>query len=512
LRNRYVQAGIALALIVVLITGSYAGYIWYEASRIKKINVANLTGSARIGAAKGTENILMVGSTDRCALKVQNPIYGLCSQGVNGVNSDVVMILHLDSNAHRVSILSIPRDTFIPNARKEGANKIDAALYEGPSQLVNAIQQDFGIPIQHYVELNFDTFAGVVDAIGGVNMYFPTHLYDANSQLKQYTSGCVHLNGFRALTVVRARHLQYLPFGSTNPYPETWTYEAESDLARIRRNHEFLRVLASAVSKKGIGDPITDANLISAVAPQLTVDSGLTTSHMADLILNFHGVNAQTAPQLTLPVMVLGQPYVYKGYGYGDVVFPDNTPDLATIQQFLGVGPLTNTMTGEPLPKPSQVTVNILNGTGVANQAADTAAALSALGYKIGGTGDTAPVGNPALTTVEYNSTDPAVVAGAERVLRSITGQAVLAYEPTQTAAITVVTGTDFSVLPPAPAPVTTTTAHAPSTKSATATTTTTIAPTTTTTVPGFQATTAASSPLSPWDPRSCTANGGEGP
>ncbi len=44
----------------------------------------------------GTENILLVGSTDRCALKVQNAAYGLCSQGVNGVNSDVVMILHLD--------------------------------------------------------------------------------------------------------------------------------------------------------------------------------------------------------------------------------------------------------------------------------------------------------------------------------------------------------------------------------------------------------------------------------
>ena len=131
----------------------------------------------------------MVGSTDRCALKTQNPIYGLCSQGVTGVNSDVVMILHLDPTAKRVSILSIPRDTFIPNARKGGANKIDAALAEGPTQLVTAIQEDFGIPIQHFVELNFDTFAGVVDALGGVNMYFPKRLHDAYSQLKQYHIG-----------------------------------------------------------------------------------------------------------------------------------------------------------------------------------------------------------------------------------------------------------------------------------------------------------------------------------
>ena len=105
----------------------------------------------------------MIGSTDRCALKVQNPAYGLCSQGVNGVNSDVVMILHLNPANHSLSILSIPRDLFVPNARSDGANKIDAALYQGPDQLIDAIEEDFGIPIQHFVELNFDSFINVVE-------------------------------------------------------------------------------------------------------------------------------------------------------------------------------------------------------------------------------------------------------------------------------------------------------------------------------------------------------------
>ena len=138
-----------------------------------------LTDVPTSGADAGTENVLMVGSTDRCALKVQNAAYGLCSAGVNGVNSDVVMILHLDPARHSVSILSIPRDLFVPNARTTGANKIDAALYQGPSQLVAAINQDLGIPVQHYVVLNFDSFANVVDALGGVKMYFPEPVYDA---------------------------------------------------------------------------------------------------------------------------------------------------------------------------------------------------------------------------------------------------------------------------------------------------------------------------------------------
>ena len=198
-----------LAVLIFVAVGSSLGYGWYLNHEIHRVAVKGLTPEPTTGAEASSENILMIGSTDRCALKVQNPAYGLCSEGVTGINSDVVMILHLSSATHSVSILSIPRDLFVPNARATGANKIDAALVEGPTQLVAAIQDDFGIPIQHYVELNFDTFAGVVNALGGIKMYFPEPVYDAYSGLDVKTVGCHVLNGFEALQVVRARHLQY---------------------------------------------------------------------------------------------------------------------------------------------------------------------------------------------------------------------------------------------------------------------------------------------------------------
>ncbi len=160
-------------LVLVLLAGAAAGYGWYLNHEIHRIDLKNLTSAPVKGDDAGTENILMIGSTDRCALKVQNPAYGLCSQGVNGVNSDVVMILHLNPANHSLSILSIPRDLFVPNARSDGANKIDAALYQGPDQLIAAIEEDYGIPIQHFVELNFDSFINVVQALGGIKMYFP---------------------------------------------------------------------------------------------------------------------------------------------------------------------------------------------------------------------------------------------------------------------------------------------------------------------------------------------------
>ena len=155
---------ITVGLVIVLIIGGVVGDYYYLGSLVKRTDVKTLQSSGP------TENILLIGSTDRCALKVQNKAYGLCSDGVNGVNSDIVMILHLVPATHTVSLLSIPRDTFIPNAREIGANKIDAALYEGPSQLVTAIEEDFAIPINNFVELNFDTFADVVNALGGIKM------------------------------------------------------------------------------------------------------------------------------------------------------------------------------------------------------------------------------------------------------------------------------------------------------------------------------------------------------
>ena len=520
-RRRLRRTLVALGLVVVLIVGGVGGYAWYLNHLVHRINVKGLTAGETHGTESGTENILLVGSTDRCALKKQYIGYGICSQGVNGINSDVVMILHLNPNTHAVSILSIPRDLFVPNARTTGANKIDAALYQGPTQLVAAIQEDFGIPIQHYVELNFDSFASVVNALGGINMYFPEPVYDPDSDLDVTTVGCHHLNGFHALQVVRARHMVHKGPGVTSDDPANWTPEAQSDLARIRRDHEFLRVLATAVAKKGLSNPLTDRDIITGVAPDLTVDNGLSATHMLNLVLTYHSVNVNSAPQLTIPVLedTFGS-YQYEGGDYGDIEFPVQPNDQSVVNQFLGISATTNSMTGTPLPKPAQVTVSVANGTGVTNQAATTSAALGALGFHMTELGDTTPVGQEAETVVYYGSKSPSVVAAAQMVERSISGSVSLGYDPSMVlggAEVTVDTGTSFSVNAPTPkTPATTTTTKTKGKgKGKGGTTTTTVAPTTTTTTSpssGFAAPTSANEALEPWDPRSCTASGGEGP
>ncbi len=505
--RRRVVIGLVALLVVI---GGGAGYVYYETHDLNRTEVRGLNGALTSGAEAGSENILMVGSTSRCALTHQNLAYGLCSQGVNGVNSDVIMILHADPVHHRLALLSIPRDLFIPNARSTGPNKVDAGLFQGLTQLVGAIEEDFGIPIQHAVSLNFDQFANIVDALGGINMSFPISVFDAESGLNVQAATCVHLNGTQALEVVRARHLQY-DSGTTSRYAEDWPQENQSDLARIRRDHEFLRVLGTAVAKEGLGNPLTDLNLINSVKSDLTFDQSWSVDNMASLVLDFHSVGVNSVPQLTLPVAVVTDPdgaggsYMYQGGSYGDVEFPSQSQDQATIDEVLGVGATTDTMTGNPLPAPSTVTVSVMNGSGAYDQAADTSAALAALGFHTVGVGDTSPVGDVSETVVYFGSHASSVEAAAESVARSMSGAVVMAYDPahvTDGAQVTVVTGTQFAVNPPAATSV------SPSTSAgATVPTTTTTAPSGASGASGAIATpNAATAGLEPWDPRACPA------
>jgi LCP family protein required for cell wall assembly len=508
---------IALGLVIVLVVGGVVADYYYLGSLVHRVVVTRLQSSDK------SENILLIGSTDRCALKVQNAAYGYCSTANSGVNSDIVMILHLVPATHTVSLLSIPRDTFVPNSRIIGANKIDAALYEGPSQLVTAIEEDFAIPINNYVELNFDTFADVVNALGGVKMEFPIPIFDAYSGLNIPRSGCYALDGYHALQVVRARHLQIQP-NPSNHDPQSWPYEALSDIARIRRTHEFLRVLAAKVASRGLGNPIVDQSILSSVLPDLTVDSGFSESKMASLAENFAHTSISNVPQFTYPVSDVesgADGLLYQGYSYGDVVFPVQPNGLQAVNTIFGIKPGYNSFTDKLLPSPSSIKLTVENGTGITNQAAEVANPLRAKGYDVLSTGDVTPDGPVSETTVWYGGPPPPksgnwnspAQAAAQSVLDQLQGPAILGYDPsmvTAGASVTVQTGDGLTISAAAKSTTTTTTKKS-STKNKKKTTSSSVTTTTVYTPPGmknspvFTTPSETDMPLQPWDPRACT-------
>jgi LCP family protein required for cell wall assembly len=427
--RRIVRGAIAAGSVIFLIVGGAVGYTIYRNGQLTHIVVPHLVTPA----AGSVENILLIGSTNRCALdSKQGGAFGLCANGVNGINSDVVMVLRLDGKKHRVSILSFPRDTFLPNARPGATNRIDSALFVGPGQLVKVIEDDFGIPINHFVELNFDSFQAVVKSMNGIEMYFPNKVKDQESGLKVLHTGCVRIGAFQALAVVRARHMSYL-------VGHQWKYDPTGDLGRIIRDHEFLRVLAGAVAKRGLGNPFADNALIGDLAPDLTVDTNFGIREMVDLVLTYRNVNPNAVPEMTLPIVVDPNNYRYKGYNYGQVVFPVQPQDQSAISAFLGT-PVPGTHLA-----PSRVSVSVVGGSGNPQSTSTVALGLKSLGFKVTGTSEQPPVGPISETQVLYAG--PSTLLQAQRVAASLLGPVAVGIgKPANGAQVVVVTGSNLRV------------------------------------------------------------------
>ncbi len=132
--------------------------------------------------------------------------------------------------------------------------------------------------------------------------------------------------------------------------------------------------------------------------------------------------------------------YYYKGSNYGDIEFPIQPEDQQTIDQFLGVPAMSDTIDGGPLPAPSSVTVSVLDGTGTYNQATTTSTDLEQLGFDVVGTGYTPSVASQSETLVTYSQRNPVDLAAAQAVADSISGAVTLAYGPTTDGADVTVT------------------------------------------------------------------------
>jgi LCP family protein required for cell wall assembly len=198
-RRRRIAAGMAALLVLGLVMA--AGGWGYTAFRFGQISSVHVPGLGK-APSDGSINLLVVGSDTRQGLRDGG--FGEAA----GQRSDVIILVHLVPAARHAAVLSIPRDLYVPVAGTDGSAKINSAFNRGPGQLVQTIQQGFGIPIHHYLLVNFDGFREVVDALGGVAMYFPRPVRDSNngrneSGLNVPKPGCHRLGGDQALALGR---------------------------------------------------------------------------------------------------------------------------------------------------------------------------------------------------------------------------------------------------------------------------------------------------------------------
>jgi LCP family protein required for cell wall assembly len=297
-----------------------------------------------------------------------------------GQRSDVTMVARFVPATKSVTVISIPRDLWVDipgNSDMAGMNRINAAYNSGPDLLIQTIEDDLHIPINHYISVGFDGFSGMVNALGGVTLDFPTAVKDAYTGLDVTTTGCQIVNGTVALQLVRSRHLQYI---NKNGY---WEYDGLSDFSRIQRQDSFFRAVLAKVNTS-ITNPLAINGFISAAVGNLAIDDTLTEGDLLHIATEFRGLSSAHLRTETLPttsyvtgggadVLLAAQPYVNQmiaAFNQLGVPKPKPTP--------------TTTTTAPPLAH-SAVSVSVFNASGAGLLATDTATGLRNDGFKITG-------------------------------------------------------------------------------------------------------------------------------
>ncbi|MCU1462300.1 MAG: hypothetical protein JWO37_2375 [Acidimicrobiales bacterium] len=447
--------------VCVIAAGAGYGYVRWRLDQIHRQKLVELA------ADKGTVmNVLLVGSDSR-----DNLTGGDAQQAgkgkVFGQRSDTLMILHIDSSEKKAAILSIPRDLSVPIAGTTRRDRINSAFEDpaghGADRLVQTIHDALGITINHYVEVDFVGFKGIVNTIGGVNMYVPTPARDKFSGLDIKTPGCVHFDGNMGLQWVRARTYEYYEAGR-------WHTDPRADLGRIPRQQEFIRrVLKKAVSS-GLTDPFKLNALIANGVKYVTVDSTLSSKDMTTIAKKFRSLNPDTVDMETLKT----DAYIVKGQYSGEkLVQPEAQLQINRINGIKYYGPGTAPPSGI---SPAQVRMVVLNGVGQAGLATKVGTALSTAGFEVAQKGD-ADNFRYSRTIIRYA---PASQAKAQ-VLQSwlVAGADLVPDSTLRTFDVKLIVGSDYTGVKAAP------TVGAPS--ASTPTTAATPAPTTTSsTVPAI--------------------------
>jgi LCP family protein required for cell wall assembly len=457
--QRYV---IALGVVFVLTVGGVVGANVVIDSKLADIQRVHLRTADLPGVAEAG-NYLVIGSDTRSFVKDQADAqrFGSASEQ-GGQRSDTMMIVHVDPDSHKALVVSIPRDLVV-DVPGVGKTRINAAFAQansvqaGAQKVIDTLKDNFQLQIHHFVEVDFKSFRGVVNAIGTVHVYFPFAARDEKTGLSVSQPGCVALDGDGALNYVRSRYLEYLD-------PDTGKFKPagdNSDIPRIQRQQEFIRRLGAVAFRKAVKNPITAKEVADAVVPNLTMDDQFGRSQIFGLVNLFREVDPSDPSQVEMTT------FPNKPYGDGARLLPDQPAADAVVARLNQIG-ASSTTPQAPKPEPKQVRVRVLNGSGTNGLAAATLDALHRqFGFVVGEAGNwSEPL---TETQVRYGSNG---LAAATLVQSKLGGQGTLVPDSTINGTdVTVVLGSDFSA--GGVTPTTSTTAA----KSKTAKTTTTTAP-----------------------------------
>ncbi|HEY2213422.1 MAG TPA: LCP family protein [Acidimicrobiales bacterium] len=349
-RRKIVTVLSSLVAFVVLVAAAGYGYYKYEFGQIKTAACASCASAAN-GAPY---NVLLIGSDTRTGETAAEAKQFGDSTDAGGQRSDTIKIIHVDPATGTASTLSIPRDTFVTlsgvpsSSGVSNPNKINSAFASGPNDkdpngtgangLVRTIENTFGIPISHWIVINFFGLMDAVNALHGVNLNLPDPVRDygdcnGNGVLENCTgldittTGCQTLSGKEVLELSRSRHFEYEVDGR-------WESDLSSDIGRIERQN---LIISAVINKaKSTYNPLAVAGFISSLAHDVTLDNKLSSGILFDLAERYHALSGSSVKAYTLPTTNA----TYAPYGGEDVEVVQEPQAAQLITQFLGTAPV----------------------------------------------------------------------------------------------------------------------------------------------------------------------------
>jgi LCP family protein required for cell wall assembly len=348
-RRKVVTVVASVVVLPLLLAAAGYGYLRYEFDQIKTAKCASC-----VAVADGAPfNVLVIGSDTRQGETAAEAKQFGNQTTAGGQRSDTIKVIHVNPKTGTASTLSIPRDTLVTLSGVPAAsgvsspNKINAAFASGPNDpnpsgtgangLVKTVENTLGIPISHWIVVNFFGLMDMVNALHGINLDLPYPVRDygdcnANgvfencTGLNIATTGCQTLSGAQALSLSRSRHFEYFKDG-------LWMSDLSSDIGRIERQN---LIIEGVINKaKSTYNPLSVASFISSLAHDVTLDSKLGPSTLLSLAERYHALSGSSLNSYTLPTA----PGVYAPYGNEDVEIVQEPSASQVIATFLGGSP-----------------------------------------------------------------------------------------------------------------------------------------------------------------------------
>jgi LCP family protein required for cell wall assembly len=202
-----------------------------------------------------------------------------------GQRTDSIMLIHLPGNGGQPTLVSIPRDSYVP-IRGHNRNKINAAYsFGGAPLLIDTVEQVSGLHVDGFMEIGFGGFAKVVDSVGGVRMCLKSAMNDKKAGIR-LKPGCQVLDGRNALGYVRARYS-----------------DPRGDLGRVERQRQFLGALMSkAATPANVLLPWRLHDLGTSTANTITVDKNDSMIEVAKVLLALRSISQGSGQSVTIPI------------------------------------------------------------------------------------------------------------------------------------------------------------------------------------------------------------------